>query len=69
MVMLQVMDMYHILVMYDMLVIYTTYYRGYNFWCHCPRCQYEGDGPDKCTECSREAKEDGKEKFAGKTYN
>ncbi|KAH3753747.1 hypothetical protein DPMN_188396 [Dreissena polymorpha] len=40
-------------------------YRGYNFWCQCPRCKYEGDGPDKCTECGKVAKDDGRDKYPG----
>lgn len=40
--------------------------RGYNFWCQCPRCKFEGDDPDKCTECGKEAKSDEKEKYPGK---
>lgn len=40
-------------------------YRGYNFWCQCQRCKFEGDGPQKCTECEREAKADGKENYPG----
>ncbi|XP_052814472.1 uncharacterized protein LOC128241535 isoform X2 [Mya arenaria] len=40
-------------------------FRGYNFWCHCPRCKFEGDGPDKCTECDKVAKDEGKDKYPG----
>ena len=40
-------------------------FRGYNFWCHCNRCQFEGDGPEVCTQCGKSAEEMGKEKFPG----
>ena len=40
-------------------------FRGYNFWCHCPRCNFEGDGPEVCTQCGKKATDDGKEKYPG----
>ena len=30
-------------------------YRQYNFWCQCKRCEFEGDGPEECTECKKKA--------------
>lgn len=32
-------------------------FRAYNFWCNCQRCQYEGDGPEECTNCTVKATE------------
>lgn len=32
-------------------------FRGYNFWCNCLRCQYEGDGPEICANCETKAPE------------
>ncbi|XP_029634436.1 uncharacterized protein LOC115209940 isoform X2 [Octopus sinensis] len=32
-------------------------FRGYNFWCQCPRCKFEGDGPDVCANCETQAPE------------
>ncbi|XP_060601821.1 uncharacterized protein LOC132755020 isoform X1 [Ruditapes philippinarum] len=40
-------------------------FRGYNFWCQCTRCKFEGEGPELCTECGKEAKTDKKEKYPG----
>ncbi|KAK3085405.1 hypothetical protein FSP39_002846 [Pinctada imbricata] len=30
-------------------------FRNYNFWCRCTRCEFEGDGPEECTECKKAA--------------
>lgn len=30
-------------------------YRMYHFWCECPRCMFEGDDSDTCTQCRKEA--------------
>lgn len=30
-------------------------FRSFNFWCHCRRCEFEGDGPEVCTECKKKA--------------
>ncbi|XP_061166549.1 uncharacterized protein LOC133175464 [Saccostrea echinata] len=30
-------------------------FRSFNFWCHCRRCEFEGDGPETCTECKKKA--------------
>ncbi|XP_061178211.1 histone-lysine N-trimethyltransferase SMYD5-like [Saccostrea echinata] len=30
-------------------------YRLYHFWCECPRCMFEGDDSDVCTQCGKEA--------------
>ncbi|XP_062569046.1 histone-lysine N-trimethyltransferase SMYD5-like [Saccostrea cucullata] len=30
-------------------------YRLYHFWCECPRCLFEGDDVDICTQCGKEA--------------
>ncbi|GAB1600558.1 uncharacterized protein LOC106876117 [Argonauta hians] len=32
-------------------------FRGYNFWCQCLRCKFEGDGPESCANCETEAPE------------
>ncbi|XP_076459608.1 protein-lysine N-trimethyltransferase SMYD5-like [Babylonia areolata] len=32
-------------------------YRSYSFLCQCTRCQFEGDGPESCTECEVKAPE------------
>lgn len=32
-------------------------FRGYNFWCNCLRCQYEGEGPEICANCETKAPE------------
>ena len=33
-------------------------YQAYHFWCECPRCLFEGDDSDTCTECRKEAEEE-----------
>ncbi|XP_041374011.1 uncharacterized protein LOC121387067 [Gigantopelta aegis] len=38
-------------------------YRAYNFWCHCPRCQFEGDGPEVCTQCGKKHVDNGGKMF------
>ncbi|XP_041374696.1 potential protein lysine methyltransferase SET5-like [Gigantopelta aegis] len=38
-------------------------FRAYNFWCHCPRCEFEGDGPEVCTQCKRKCDEPGRKVF------
>ena len=40
-------------------------FRGYNFWCQCKRCEFEGDGPEQCTQCGKSAKDEDKEKYPG----
>lgn len=32
-------------------------FRGYNFWCQCLRCKFEGDGPEVCANCETQAPE------------
>lgn len=32
-------------------------FQGYNFWCNCQRCQFEGDGPEMCANCEANAPE------------
>ena len=38
-------------------------FRAYNFWCHCPRCEFEGDGPEVCTQCKTKCDAQGKKGF------
>ena len=38
-------------------------YRAYNFWCRCPRCQFEGDGPEVCTQCGKKHVDNGGKLF------
>ncbi|KAK6178480.1 hypothetical protein SNE40_013266 [Patella caerulea] len=33
-------------------------YKSFNFWCLCPRCKFEGDDSNVCTNCNVEAEED-----------
>ncbi|XP_063441122.1 uncharacterized protein LOC134721815 [Mytilus trossulus] len=30
-------------------------YKSFNFWCQCPRCQFEGDDAYSCTNCKKRA--------------
>ncbi|KAK3603900.1 hypothetical protein CHS0354_042911 [Potamilus streckersoni] len=41
-------------------------FKSFNFWCQCRRCQFEGDGPNICTNCGKYAQEDRKFPHCGK---
>ncbi|KAK3603897.1 hypothetical protein CHS0354_042907 [Potamilus streckersoni] len=41
-------------------------FRSFNFWCQCRRCQFEGDGPNICTNCGKRAQDDKKFPHCGK---
>ncbi|KAL3860602.1 hypothetical protein ACJMK2_010701 [Sinanodonta woodiana] len=41
-------------------------FKSFNFWCQCRRCQFEGDGPNICTNCGKYAQEDKKFQHCGK---
>ncbi|XP_013418557.1 SET and MYND domain-containing protein 5-like [Lingula anatina] len=32
-------------------------FRAYNFWCQCPRCQFEGENANVCTNCGTKAED------------
>lgn len=38
-------------------------YKSFNFWCHCPRCVFEGDDPYVCTNCHTKSQD--KQPFKG----
>ncbi|XP_071092419.1 uncharacterized protein [Haliotis cracherodii] len=43
-------------------------YKSFNFWCHCLRCQYEGDDATSCTTCRVKVEEGKKFPSCGKCH-